>query len=245
MKKDKSEFRRLDLNAGINDTAPDALLVEAKALGDPTRYRIFRYIDDAKRPVYVNELTDLLNVNHNAVRQHLTVLKDAHLVVERLENRSKPGRPRLQYTLDSQILGAWGTEGPYQTVAVLMAETIKSQRSAREVGRDAGKRRSQAAKGSRQNILNVLNQSLITEGFKPQAVQVENGWDFVLENCPYVEVASVDPNTVCQMHLGLLEGLFEKLDPAIELGLTIRDPRRAGCRVRLRSTAGALGNIES
>ncbi|TAN24836.1 MAG: ArsR family transcriptional regulator, partial [Actinomycetota bacterium] len=58
------------------------MLAEAKALGDPTRYRIFRYIDDAKRPVYVNELTDLLNVNHNAVRQHLAVLKDAHLVDE-------------------------------------------------------------------------------------------------------------------------------------------------------------------
>ena len=90
-----------------------------------------------------------------------------------------------------------------------------------------------------------MSMSLISEGFEPQAVKVENGWDFVLENCPYVEVASVDPSTVCQIHLGLLEGLFEKLDPAIELGLTIRDPRRAGCRVRLRSTADALGSFVS
>jgi DNA-binding transcriptional ArsR family regulator len=41
---------------------------EARALGDPTRYRIFRYIADARRPVGVAELTDLLGLNHNAVR---------------------------------------------------------------------------------------------------------------------------------------------------------------------------------
>ncbi|TAN19978.1 MAG: hypothetical protein EPN30_11280 [Actinomycetota bacterium] len=168
------------------------------------------------------------------------MLKDAHLVDEQLENRSKPGRPRLQYTLNSQILGAWGTEGPYQTVAVLMAEIMKSKRSAREVGRDAGKKRIRETKDHEQDVLSILNESLNAEGFRPRAVQTDNGWDFVLENCPYVEVASVDPDTVCQIHLGLLEGLVEKLDPKVELDLTVRDPKRAGCRVKLRPLAGTL-----
>ena len=54
---------------------------EARALGDPTRYRLFRYIADAPRPVGVAELTGYAGLNHNAVRQHLAVLKDAGLVV--------------------------------------------------------------------------------------------------------------------------------------------------------------------
>jgi len=239
MKSNKSELRETDPKI----TTTDTMLTEAKALGDPTRNRIFRYIDDAKRPVYVDELTDLLHVNHNAVRQHLAVLKDAQLVIERLENRSKPGRPRLQYTLNPQVLGTWGTEGPYQTVAVLMAEVTKSNRSAKDIGRDAGKRRVQRANGPKQNIIGILNDSLLIDGFKPRTTQSDNGWDFVLENCPYVEVALVDPDTVCQIHLGLLEGLIEELDPNVDLSLTARDPRRAGCRVRLRGTKDTLAGL--
>jgi DNA-binding transcriptional ArsR family regulator len=53
---------------------------EARALGDPTRHRLFRYIVDAPLPAGVSELTDHVRLNHNAVRQHLAVLKDAGLV---------------------------------------------------------------------------------------------------------------------------------------------------------------------
>lgn len=216
----------------------DSLLREAKALGDPTRYRIFRYIDEAKQPVYVDELTGLLHVNHNAVRQHLAVLKEACLVSEQLENRSKPGRPRLQYSANPQMSGAWGTEGPYQTVAVLMAEIIKTKRSAREVGRDCGKRRLQRSNWPKQSLLTVLNENLTKDGFNPRPSETDSGWDIVLQRCPFVEVAAIDPNTVCQLHLGLLEGLAQELDPVIDLSLTVRDPRRAGCRVKVKITNG-------
>jgi DNA-binding transcriptional ArsR family regulator len=56
---------------------PADLQFEARALGDTTRYRLFRYIGDASRPVGVSELTDYVRLNHNAVRQHLAVLKEA------------------------------------------------------------------------------------------------------------------------------------------------------------------------
>ena len=60
-------------------TTGDALDVqrEARALGDPTRYRLFRYIADAEGPVSVAELTTYVGLNHNAIRQHLAVLKNA------------------------------------------------------------------------------------------------------------------------------------------------------------------------
>ncbi len=212
----------------------DIFLREAKALGDPTRYRIFRYVDEAGRPVYIDELTAFLRVNHNAVRQHLAVLKEARLVSEQLENRSKPGRPRLKYTLHPQVRGSWGTEGPYQAVAILMAEAMKSKRPAREVGREAGRRRVQGLNGQEKDLLTVLSDNLAEEGFDPKVVGVDDGFDVVLQQCPFVEVASVDPNTVCEIHLGLLEGLMHELDPQLDLSLTVHDPRRAGCRVKVR-----------
>ena len=47
---------------------------QARALGDPTRHGIFRYVADAARPVDIAELTEHFGVNHNAIRQHLAKL---------------------------------------------------------------------------------------------------------------------------------------------------------------------------
>lgn len=237
MMSEKSELGKPSLESSTSDV----LLREAKALGDPTRYRIFRYIDVAGRPVYIDELTALLRVNHNAVRQHLAVLKGAHLVSEQLENRSKPGRPRLKYTLDPQVRGSWGTKGPYQAVAILLAEAMKSKRPVRDVGRDAGRSRVQGSNGQGHDLLTVLSDNLTEEGFDPKVVGTDDGFDVVLQQCPFVEVASVDPSTVCEIHLGLLEGLVHELDPQLDLSLSVRDPRRAGCRVKVRGIHDQLG----
>jgi DNA-binding transcriptional ArsR family regulator len=51
------------------------------ALGDPTRREIFRRLVDGPRPV--GELARELPVSRPAVSQHLKVLKDARLVVDR------------------------------------------------------------------------------------------------------------------------------------------------------------------
>jgi DNA-binding transcriptional ArsR family regulator len=51
------------------------------ALGDPTRRAIFERL--ALRPYAVGELADDLPVSRPAVSQHLKVLKDARLVVDR------------------------------------------------------------------------------------------------------------------------------------------------------------------
>ncbi len=226
------------VKTSVGSVRSDPLLREAKALGDPTRYRIFRYIDQVKRPVYVDELTNLLQVNHNAVRQHLAVLKEANLISEDLEDRSKPGRPRLKYSINSNVPGTWGTEGPYQTLAVLMAEAIKFKQSAREVGRRAGGKHLQSSNGPKQHLLTILSDNLTREGFNPLTSQSDSGLEIILQRCPFVEVAALNPNTVCQLHLGLLEGLTREIDPKINLTLTARDPRRAGCRIKVKIPQG-------
>jgi DNA-binding transcriptional ArsR family regulator len=53
------------------------------ALGDPTRRAIFERVAD--RPRAVGELASELPVSRPAVSQHLKVLKDASLVVDRQE----------------------------------------------------------------------------------------------------------------------------------------------------------------
>ncbi|MGH9171844.1 MAG: helix-turn-helix domain-containing protein [Acidimicrobiales bacterium] len=69
----------------------DELQQQARALGDPTRHRLSRYIAEAPDPVGVADLTAFVRLNHNAVRQHLAVLKDAGLVLEAVEDRRRRG----------------------------------------------------------------------------------------------------------------------------------------------------------
>src|SRR5665811_286411 len=112
--------------------------LEARALGDPTRYRLFRFIVDAGRPVGVAELTEHVGLNHNAVRQHLAVLKRADFIAEEVEKRGVAGRPRLLYRLHPEAAGKWSTPGPYTWLAGLLSRALKNNLSPFEVGRQAG-----------------------------------------------------------------------------------------------------------
>ena len=72
------------------------------ALGDPTRREIFARI--AERPRAVGELARELPVSRPAVSQHLKVLKDAGLVMDRAE-----GNRRI-YQADPAGLAALGAQ---------------------------------------------------------------------------------------------------------------------------------------
>jgi DNA-binding transcriptional ArsR family regulator len=72
------------------------------ALGDPTRQAIFERIAESPRPV--GELARELPVSRPAVSQHLKVLKDARLVVDR-----RAGNRRI-YQLDPSGVGALRAE---------------------------------------------------------------------------------------------------------------------------------------
>jgi DNA-binding transcriptional ArsR family regulator len=68
------------------------------ALGDPTRREIFERVGE--RPRAVGELAVGLPVSRPAVSQHLRVLKDAGLVIDR------PAGARRIYQLDPEGVGA-------------------------------------------------------------------------------------------------------------------------------------------
>jgi predicted ArsR family transcriptional regulator len=205
---------------------------EARALGDPTRHRVFRYIVDSERPVTVAELTAYVGLNHNAVRQHLAVLKDAGLVLDEVESRDRPGRPRLLYRLHPEAAGKWGTPGAYAWLAGLLAEALLHGWNAREVGREEGLRRSQEYVDS--DPIDAIEQELVGSGFRPRRSDRGRQMGFVLGRCPFTDVAATHPETVCQLHLGLAEGLAEGLGALTVDRLTAKDPHQAGCRLVIR-----------
>lgn len=204
---------------------------QARALGDPTRHRIFRYLADAEAPVSIAELTEHMSLNHNAVRQHLAKLVDAGLVVEATAPAAGPGRPRLVYRIDPAAESRWGVTGPYERLSLLLAEIIRTGDTALEVGRRAGRRHLTHAPGA--DVIDVIAEAMAREGFHPEVHRRGGAADIILRNCPFQSTAVADPDTVCSLHLGMAEGLAAGTEGVVIDELVRHDPRRAGCRLHL------------
>ena len=217
----------------MNPTSQN-LQQEARALGDPTRHAIFSHIVEAAGPVDIAELTDLLGLNHNAIRQHLAKLLNAGLVVESKAHRTSRGRPRLVYQVAPGAESRWGATGPYERLSVLLSEVIRTGRTPVEVGRDAG-RVMRAELDPSTDGVEGLTTAMAKQGFAPEVRRRGALANVVLETCPFTTTVLSDRETVCQLHLGMAEGLTEGTDATVEK-LVAKDPRKAGCRLAVRVT---------
>jgi predicted ArsR family transcriptional regulator len=209
-----------------------SLQEQAKALGDPTRHRIFRYLADTDRPVDVAELTSHFELNHNAIRQHLAKLVEAALVIENTSPPEGPGRPRLIYRVDPAADGRWGNEGPYQRLSLLLIDMIASGSTPEVAGRRAGRETRIATPGPGHDPISALQDAIARGGFDPKVRHQGDTIEYILANCPFAEAAAADADTICGLHLGLALGLADQLEGVTVDDLIRRNPHRAGCRLR-------------
>jgi len=209
------------------------LQIQARALGDPTRHEIFRYIRDADRPVGVAELTRHLRFNHNAIRQHLAKLVDADLLVESAAPSVGRGRPALEYTIDPSTDARWGVTGPYERLSILLTELVSSGDTPVEVGHRAGQRLPLEGPTNGEPIAAFVTQ-MERFGFDPTVRERAGRVDVTLQICPFASAVLADPDTVCDLHLGLAQGLADALGGIVVDELVRKDPRRANCRLRCR-----------
>jgi predicted ArsR family transcriptional regulator len=212
---------------------------QTKALGDPTRHGIFRYVADAGGPVDVAELTEHFGLNHNAIRQHLAKLVHADLVTEEHAPSTGRGRPRLNYRVHPRAESRWGVTGPYERLSVLLSEVLRTGDTPEEVGRRAAHRGGRAApRGDTDPVAPVVD-AMDREGFDPVIRARGDRVEVVLQTCPFATTALADPDTVCSIHLGLAEGIAELAGGRVVIDeLVPHDPRRANCRLRLHVEPG-------
>lgn len=207
---------------------------QARALGDPTRHGIFRYVADAAQPVDIAELTDHFGLNHNAIRQHLAKLVSAGLVTEEHAASSGRGRPRLLYRLDPAAESRWGVTGPYERLSVLLAEILRTGDSAFDVGKRSVPHPRRGAEAT-DDPVEVVLEAMERQGFQPEVRNARgNRVDVVLRNCPFESAVLADPDTVCDLHLGIAEGAAALAGERLVVDeLVAHDPRRANCRLRM------------
>jgi predicted ArsR family transcriptional regulator len=211
-----------------------SLQEQARALGDPTRHDIFRYVADADEPIDVAELTAHFGLNHNAIRQHLAKLVEAELV----EEHTAPavggrGRPRLIYRVPPAVDGRWGVTGPYERLSLLLTDMTRTGDTPVEVGRRSV-RRQRLGRSESDDPVALMTDAMARQGFDPAVRRRRDGVELVLRTCPFANAALADPDTVCGIHLGIAQGVADLTGGRVVVDdLVPHDPRRAGCRLHV------------
>ncbi len=209
---------------------------QARALGDATRYRIFRYVADAGGPVGVADITAHAGINHNSVRQHLAKLSAAGLVIEEVVRSGGPGRPALRYRPAPGSAALSGATSPYEHLAVLLLEVLEGGTPA-EVGAAAGRRTIPAVTGDADPV-EVLEAEMTRHGFPSHREETDTSVELVVSHCPFAAAATANADIVCELHRGMTQGMVDALGGGmLHIGLVRRDPRTGGCRIQLERPA--------
>lgn len=205
---------------------------QARALGDPTRHEVFRYVAQSDHEVDVAELTEHFRLNHNAIRQHLAKLVAADLLVEELAPATGRGRPRLRYAANPNADSRWGVTGPYERLSHLLAESVRTGEPPAAVGRRAGFAAAAGPGPVTEDHVDRFVREMARQGFEPTARRDGDAIDVTLRTCPFASTAAADPRTVCELHVGIAEGLADAIGGIVVDELVAVDPFRGHCRLR-------------
>lgn len=163
-----------------------------------------------------------LGLHQNTAREHLDALVELGLVERSTEPAVGRGRPAALYrpSVADPTLVARDYAGLATALAGHLARTSADpERDARaagvEWGRELGEGTAHADGAQRQAVLDALTRL----GFAPEDDGAERG--VALRRCPLLEAARRYPSVVCQVHLGIVEGLLQSIDAPTGPGLDL------------------------
>jgi predicted ArsR family transcriptional regulator len=188
-------------------------LAVLKALGDNTRYAIYLELARSPRPLATSEIAETLGLHPNTVRPHLERMRDVGLLAVETDARGAVGRPQHRYSLapDAPSLGLEPATFPLLAgmLVQLAGAAGLGTEEAIEVGRDQGEADAATA-GGRKACIDALVARLDALGFDPAVATDDDGQARVsFTHCPFRSLAEANPDLVCGLHRGLVEGFVE------------------------------------
>ena len=214
-------------------TRPDS---STPALGE-TRAEVLDVLRAAGEPLAARDVAHRVDLHANTARFHLDALVEAGLAERAVEDRSRPGRPRVLYAARPEG-GAAGRRS-YRLLAEILtsymaAETPRPEQAALTAGRAWGRyltdRRPPFRRVDTAAAVRELVHTLADIGFAPEAVTSSGERQIRLHHCPFREAAEQHGEVVCAVHLGLMQGMLNelnapvraaRLDPFVEPSLCI------------------------
>ena len=194
------------------------------ALGDATRFAIYKYVMGSPEPVSASETAEVFGLHRTVARSHLEKLSEAGLVVIGTRRNPRGGRPAKVYAPSSARLDIQLPPRRYQALSAMLARLAArldgaSIELAQEVGYEYGRELAAAQPGGTLSSngapdLDRVSAYLRDSGCSPQITVRDDGTTVVeVSNCLYLEVARDHPGVVCGLSSGLLCGLMG-VDPA-------------------------------
>lgn len=181
-----------------------------KALGDNTRYAIYLELARSPHPLATAQVAESLGLHPNTVRPHLERMRDVGLLQVTVDAQGTVGRPQHRYALAPDA-PALGFEPPAFPVLARMLLRLASTAGlpaadAVDAGREQG-----ALSAARPDRPGPCGEALMTElsslGFDP--VADDEGTTIAFTRCPFRELAEANPEVVCSLHRGLVEGFVD------------------------------------
>ena len=229
----------------VTEVAPNApatpRLDVLKALGDNTRYAIYLELARSPRPLATAEVAETLGLHPNTVRPHLERMREVGLLTIETDARGTVGRPQHLYSLapDAPSLGLEPATFP------VLARMLLRVAATAELGRDevveAGREQGEADAATMTPpdgvppaaaCLEALLARLDALGFDPAVAGDDETATVAFTHCPFRELAEAQPDIVCALHEGLVEGIVDTLGgAAVEAFHPLTHP--SACQVQL------------
>jgi predicted ArsR family transcriptional regulator len=206
-------------------------LAVLKALGDETRYAMYRELATSTRPLSAQDLAERLGLHPNTVRLHLDRLRETGLVEAEAIHRGTVGRPQHLYSL-APGAPSLGFDPPAHALLAGVLGALAEQvgagpEDAEAVGTQWG---TQLARRTRARAcVDTLATELDRLGFEPAvgpgdgtaegAVRIE------FLHCPFRELAEAYPELVCSLHRGICAGVIDSAgEGSMQEFATLYDP---------------------
>jgi predicted ArsR family transcriptional regulator len=210
-----------------------------KALGDNTRYAIYLELARSSRPLSTSDVAETLGLHPNTVRPHLERMRDVGLLDARPDTAGAVGRPQKLYSL-SAAAPSLGLEPPVYPMIARMLLSLAEEAGidgelAVGAGRAEGERTAHRRVDTRRPCIDAAVAMLDELGFDPARVDEDGQTTVAFTHCPFADLAESDPDLVCSLHRGMLEGFVDEVGGARVVAfhdLADREP----CLVRIRAT---------
>ena len=210
-----------------------------KTLGDNTRYAIYLELARSARPLATSEVAETLGLHPNTVRPHLERMREVGLLDARPDLRGAVGRPQKLYSLSAEA-PSLGLEPPVFPMLsrMLLGMAIEAGLGG-DLATDAGRSEGRRLAHRRRRVAPCVEATMdmLDElGFDPARVDEDGTSTVAFTHCPFAELAESDPEVVCSLHRGMLEGFVEEVGGGEVTGfdsLISRTP----CQVQLVATA--------
>ena len=158
------------------------------------------------------EVAESLGLHPNTVRPHLERMREVGLLDVRPSGAGGVGRPQHLYSLAPDAPGL-GLEPPvYPMMAAMLlqlaAEAGIEGEAAAAAGRSHGLALAGAAPRHRPCVTAAV--AMLAElGFDPETIPEDGSTTVAFTHCPFAELAESNPELVCSLHRGLLEGFVD------------------------------------